>query len=176
VATKRSMSVVTIPFYYDTGRYRRAVVPVCFPEIDEDGPSSPVSKRSVLTVPSRRKPSEAYGMTMPFKRVHCGIFICGSTRSHSVACRAAKRSKRVRKSANARSAKPRGVPAFVIDRKIRGRLKAAACSSTRLATFFNPRTCTRRSPPVSYWCANGRSRNSPRRCNRRLPRSPVTRL
>ncbi len=29
-------------------------------------------------------------------------------------------------------------------------IEATACSSTRLATFFNPRTCTRRSPPVSY--------------------------
>jgi hypothetical protein len=31
------MSVITIPFDYNTGRYRRGLVPICIPEMDEDG-------------------------------------------------------------------------------------------------------------------------------------------
>ena len=35
------------------------------------------------------------------------------------------------------------------------RLKAPACTSSRLSTFSCPRTCARRRPPVSYRCAHG---------------------
>src|SRR5260221_14149009 len=56
---------------------------------------------------------------------------------------------------------------FIVD-NVQARVaqwKAAACNKTRLATFSRPRTCNRRIAPVSYWCANGRSSNSPRRRN-----------
>src|SRR5438093_9383290 len=47
-----------------------------------------------------------------------------------------------------RSASPLGVPARVIDRRIRARLNAVACSNTRLATLPRPRTCSLRIAPV----------------------------
>src|SRR5207237_3026893 len=40
------------------------------------------------------------------------------------------------------------------------------------STFSWPRTWARRSPPVSYKCAHGRSSNSPRRRRSRFPRAP----
>ena len=49
-----------------------------------------------------------------------------------------------------KSARPLGVPAFVMDRRISARLNAAACNKTRLATLSRPRTCNLRIAPVSY--------------------------
>src|SRR5882762_4548673 len=43
-----------------------------------------------------------------------------------------------------KSARPLGVPAFVIDRRISARLNATACNNTRLATLPRPRTCSLR--------------------------------
>ena len=59
----------------------------------------------------------------------------------------AQRAARIRNKAETiflfKSARPLGVPAFVIDRRISARLNAAACNKTRLATLLRPRTCSR---------------------------------
>src|SRR5258706_9971537 len=72
--------------------------------------------------------------------------VAGSQNDESVA----RTRNRAQNSLAFRSARPLGVPAFVMDRRISARLKAAACNNTRLATLSRPRTGNLRSAPVSY--------------------------
>src|SRR5260370_29772011 len=51
-----------------------------------------------------------------------------------------------------KSARPLGVPAFGMDRRISARLNAAACNNTRLATSPRPRTCSLRIPFCNAYC------------------------
>ena len=74
-----------------------------------------------------------------------------------------------------RNARPWRVPGVPTPKRLRiqrPRLNALACTSNRFSTFSWPRRFARRSPPVSYRCAQGRSSNSPRLRSRRLPRAP----